>query len=57
MRCTLYMPYFKSPIIIEHCTKQFIGEELILVIGNFSENSPILKLPILKNYVDMPIKP
>ena len=27
-------------------TRRFIGEELILAIGDFSENSPILKSPI-----------
>ena len=30
-----------------YCTRRFIGEGLILAIGDFSENSPILKLPIL----------
>ena len=28
-------------------TRQFIGEELILAIGDFSENSPILNPPTL----------
>ena len=30
-------------------TRQFIDEELILAIRNFSENLPILKSPILTN--------
>ena len=38
-------------------TRRFIGEELILAIGNFSENSPILNPPIINNYMDTPIKP
>ena len=41
----------------EYCTRRFIGEELILAIGDFSENSPILNPPIINNYVDTPIKP
>ena len=31
--------------------------EVILAIGIFSENSPILKSPIINNYMDMPTKP
>ena len=38
-------------------TRRFIDEELILAIGDFSENLPILNPPIVNNYVDMPIKP
>ena len=34
-----------------------IGEELILAIGDFSENSLILKLPIINNYMDTLTKP
>ena len=34
-------------------TRRFIGEELILAIGNFLGNLPI----IINNYVDMPITP
>ena len=30
----------------DYRTRRFIGEELILMIGDFSENSPILKSPI-----------
>ena len=37
--------------------KTIIGEELILVIGNFSKNSPMLKSPIINNYMDTPTKP
>ena len=32
---------------INYRTRRFIGEELILVIGDFSENSPILNPPTL----------
>ena len=35
---------------IKYRTRRFIGKELILVIGNFSENLPILNLPIINNY-------
>ena len=38
----------------EYRTRQFIGEKLILAIGNFSVNSPILKSPIL---ITTPTKP
>ena len=31
-------------------TRRFIGKKLILAIGDFSENSPILNLPIINNY-------
>ena len=42
-----------SPI---YCTRRFIGKGLILVTGNFLENSPILKLlTLVSNYTDMPI--
>ena len=43
--------------VISLCTRRFIGKELILVIGNFSENSPILKSLIINNYMDTPTKP
>ena len=33
-------------IVIYH-TRRFIGEELILAIGDFSGNSPILNTPML----------
>ena len=32
---------------IKYRTRRFIGEELILAIGDFSENLPILNLPTL----------
>ena len=34
-------------IIMQYCIKRFIGEELILGIGNVLENLPIIKSPIL----------
>ena len=37
--------------------KTIYWKELILVIGDFSENSPILKSPIINNYMDTPTKP
>ena len=36
-----------SQRIVIYRTRQFIGEELILAIGDFSGNSPILNTPIL----------
>ena len=34
-------------VLAKYRTRRFIGEELILAIGDFSENSPILNPPTL----------
>ena len=39
--CANFLTLTKSPYS-QYRTRRFIGEELILAIGDFSENSPIL---------------
>ena len=46
----------KIKILIKYRTRRFIGKELILAIGKFFNNSPILKSPnFISRYLDMPI--